>query len=375
MSDTGGLTKARELVKDRGKRAKELKDEGRRVIGYFCCFPPVEIITACGAVPLRIMGSLREPITKADTYFEPVSSCGYVRSCFDIGLKGAYSFLDGVVVPHACECIHSMYEVWKYYIKPSYIRYLNVPSTTGSDSMRFFQTEIRLFRESLADFTGGKISEENLREAIMLHNRLRASLRELSSLRKREPPLVSGVEMMQVYIACQILRVEEAKELVDRVIEEVRGRKEGVKGRLRVLLFGGPTDDTPFVELLESTGVEVVMDDLCFGTRWYWEDVEEEGDPLEKLATRYLSKVRCPRTFMGVGKGRFDYLVKFAREYKAEAAIFYVLKYCDSFGFDIPDLAERLREAGLRVLYLEDDYSLSTIQSLRTRVEAFTEIK
>ena len=35
-----------ELYNKRGKRARELHQAGRKVIGYFCCFVPDEIITA-----------------------------------------------------------------------------------------------------------------------------------------------------------------------------------------------------------------------------------------------------------------------------------------------------------------------------------------
>jgi benzoyl-CoA reductase/2-hydroxyglutaryl-CoA dehydratase subunit BcrC/BadD/HgdB len=51
-----------ELYRERGKRAWELHDAGKKVIGYFCCFVPDEIITAFDMVPYRIQGSQSEPI-------------------------------------------------------------------------------------------------------------------------------------------------------------------------------------------------------------------------------------------------------------------------------------------------------------------------
>ena len=64
-----GLERARELYANRGLRAKELREKGNKVVGYICCFPPVELITAAGLVPYRITGS-QEPITEADAYLE-----------------------------------------------------------------------------------------------------------------------------------------------------------------------------------------------------------------------------------------------------------------------------------------------------------------
>ena len=51
------------LYKERGQRAKELKKSGKKVIGYFCCFVPVEILTALDLVPYRIQGNVIEPIS------------------------------------------------------------------------------------------------------------------------------------------------------------------------------------------------------------------------------------------------------------------------------------------------------------------------
>jgi benzoyl-CoA reductase subunit C len=49
-----GLERAERLYHERGFRAKELKGEGKKIIGYVCAFPPVELITAAGLVPYRI---------------------------------------------------------------------------------------------------------------------------------------------------------------------------------------------------------------------------------------------------------------------------------------------------------------------------------
>src|SRR4030042_424965 len=50
-----------ELYSERGARAKELRNSGKKIIGYFCCFVPDEIITAFAMVPYRIQGSQYKP--------------------------------------------------------------------------------------------------------------------------------------------------------------------------------------------------------------------------------------------------------------------------------------------------------------------------
>ena len=101
VSTGGGLTAAEEACQDYGRRARELKAAGHKIIGYLCACVPLEIITAAGLVPFRIKGDARDPIDAADALMENIV-CSRVRSCFDLSLKGRYEFLDGLVIPHAC---------------------------------------------------------------------------------------------------------------------------------------------------------------------------------------------------------------------------------------------------------------------------------
>ena len=80
-----GLAKAKDIYEHRSKRARELKAEGQKVLGYFCCYPPLEIMTALDFLPVRILGDMDEPITIADGYL-PTVMCIFYRSCFDCGI-------------------------------------------------------------------------------------------------------------------------------------------------------------------------------------------------------------------------------------------------------------------------------------------------
>jgi hypothetical protein len=35
-----GLARAQEIYNYRSRRAREIKQAGRKVLGYFCCYPP-----------------------------------------------------------------------------------------------------------------------------------------------------------------------------------------------------------------------------------------------------------------------------------------------------------------------------------------------
>ena len=113
--ETKGLARAQEIYQDRGRRAGELKAQGKKIIGYVCIYPPLEVMTALDLVPYRIYGNMREPITKADTVFITVA-CPFIRSYLDSGLKGKYDFLDGFVGAHVCDCGEKVAHVWRKHV-------------------------------------------------------------------------------------------------------------------------------------------------------------------------------------------------------------------------------------------------------------------
>ena len=374
------IGQVQELYNERGKRARQLHDSGKKVIGYFCCFVPDEIITAFDMVPYRIQGSQNAPIDQADACIEPMA-CPFARSCFNLALKGEYDFLDGFVAPHSCDTVERMYHIWRYYKPAPFTHFINVPHMMGPSSDEFYRQELHLFIKDLEKWSGKKLDTVKLREAVRLYNQRRKVLRELYELRKADPPLVSGVEVTQVLVAGMGMPAAEHVELVKQFIAEVKGRPKPKTQKFpRIFLWGNEIDDTAFVKLIEESGAHVVMDDLCTGSRFFWDDVSETDDPLDGIVGRYLH-VHCPRSNMPKAEtrnkdleNRYSYIGRFVKEWNADGVIFYIVRYCDTCELEGPDLREYLNGMRLPTLMIEDDYSTSTIGQLRTRVQAFLEM-
>jgi benzoyl-CoA reductase subunit C len=368
------------LYTERGKRAQELHDSGKKVIGYFCCFVPDEIITAFDMVPYRIQGSQSEPIDQADAFIEPMA-CPFARSCFNKALKGEYDFLDGFVAPHSCDTIERMYHIWEQEKPASFNHLINVPHMMGPSSDKFYRKELDYFINCLEGWSGRKLDPVKLKDAVLLYNRRRAALRELYDLRKTDPPRVSGTEITKVLVAGMGIPAAEHLELVKRFIVEVNERPLPAAEKLpRIFIWGNEIDDVAFIKLVEESGARVVMDDLCTGTRFFWDDVPETGDLLDGIAGRYLC-THCPRSNPPQKGGRetdlenrYGYIKNFIKEWKVNAAIFYIVRYCDTCELEGPDLREYLSGMKIPVLMIEDDYSTLTIGQLRTRVQAFVEM-
>jgi len=378
----GPLAAAKELSEHRDRRARELKKEGMKIVGYFHCFVPLEMLTAADILPYRMMGNPNEPLTVANTYIDP-ANCPYLKSCFDMAMKGGYDFLDGWTTPDSCDGMTNFDFVWSYNVHLPWRAWVNVPNCLYEESFEFFKEELAIFKGSVEKLIEANISDEDLHRAIDLHNEQRALLRRLYDFRKPDPPLVDGSEVLQVMKAVTSLPIAEGNELLKGVIGDIEERSNGREKKTRLLVWGPEMDDPAFLQLIEDCGGNVVADDLCLGTRYFWHDVDKTKDPLDGLSARYLGKVMCPRMIRGKGEGwatrqqdledRFGHIARFARDFSADGVILYVMKYCDLHEFDTPDLRDYLVEQGFPVLHLETDYSMSAWAGLRTRIEAFIE--
>ena len=381
LQQGSGLATAQKYYMEYGSRARELKAAGNKIIGYLSALGPVEILTAAGVVPFRLKGNVSEAITKGDAYMETIV-CPFVRNVFDAAVKGKYEFLDGMILPHQCDSIDRTDDVWADTLKLPYWHFLNVPHVTDDPSVEFMKDILRIFIGTLEKFTGKKITDEAIAQAVLAHNENRRLMRELYALRKSNPPLISGAEMMQVLVAAMSLPVAESSALIEAVTKEVKQRTApSGDARKRIMLIGDQIDDVAIIEAIEGTGAYLVMDDISIGSKMYWNDVDVTSDPVEGIAVRYLRKLKIPTTFVGTGdtykenlEQRFGHMRQYIEEFKVDGAIILVYKYCDPYGFEVPAIKSFIESAGASVFYLEDEYSTSTLARMKTRIEAFLEM-
>ena len=383
MTETllGGLAKAEQYYSDYGCRARELKNSGKKVIGYLSALCPVEILTAAGVVPIRLKGNVSEAVTKADAYMETMI-CPFVRNVFDAALKGRYGYLDGMVLSHQCDSIDRTFDVWSYNLGLPYWHFINYPHVTDDPSIGFTNEILRIFIRSLEKFTGRSITDQALADAVRAHNENRQAMRELYEFRKENAPRISGAEMMKVMTAAMCLPVDESTNLIRSVTEEVKSRALVSNGNTpRIMLVGDQIDDLAIVNAIEGAEAFLVMDDLSTGSKMYWWDVDATADPVQGITERYLKKLKFPTTFVSAGntyaenlEARFGHLRQYIKEFRVNGVILFIYKYCDPFGFEVPAMKSFIESAGTPVLYIEDEYSTSSLGRVKTRIEAFLEM-
>jgi benzoyl-CoA reductase subunit C len=360
-----------EVVGRRHDYARDWKSRtGGKVLGYFCTYVPEELVYAAGILPVRILGS-HEPQDVSERHIYTMY-CPFCRDCLAQGLKGRYDYLDGVITAHSCVHIRQAFGSWTLHLPVSYSHYVSMPTKPQDPAARpYLAAELALLKQSLEPWTGKAISESDINRAIEVYNTNRRLMRQVYELRRAKSSPLTGVEAMEMVLSSMVSDKEEHNRWLTRSLEEFSQRGRGLSG-IRLILIGSEDDDTEFVRLVESMGGLVVIDDHCTGSRYFWNQVILDGDPLSAIADRYLSRPPCPAKDYQQ-RMRWPHILKLVEDYGIQGAIIIQQKFCDPHEFDIPPLMELLRQKGVPSLHLEFDVTVPAGQ-FRTRIEAFLEM-
>lgn len=350
---------------------KEWKADGGRVVGFACGYVPEEIIQAAGLFPYRMEARGTMETGLADIYMHRFN-CTFSRCLLQTALSGEYDFLNGFCLLNGCEQIRRLYEIWEKHLSTDYLFMVTVPHAVTDSGLKWYQEEISNFKENLAHKFGVRCSDQDLREAIRLYNESRRLIEELYELRKAEEIPISGAEATKILLSAGIMPREKFNQLLKEALDEIRRKPKITDYKARVMVGGSALDNPQLIEIIEGLGGMVVTDSLCFGSRHFLNQVEEDGDPLEAIAKRYYFHNPCPR-MMGEFKGRLRFTEEMAKGANVDGIILQKIVFCDNHAVESTMLAEELEPMNIPVMVLEREHMISDVGRLKTRIEAFME--
>lgn len=366
------IERFQEWYDSRHEYAKNWKDKtGGKVLGYFCTYVPEEVLYAADILPVRILGS-HEPQDLTEPHIFAMF-CPFCRDCLAQGLEGRFDYLDGIMIAQSCLHIRQAYTSWELHVPVDWSYYLPMPSHVQSPrAVPFMVGELKAFKQAIEEWTGKEITDEDLGRGIEIVNRNRQLMKEVYELRKQAEPPLSGLESMYMVVSSQMVDKEEHSRIVEDALKELENRSLGRPVGQRLMILGSEDDDHEFIEMVESCGSTFVIDDHCTGTRYFWDEVVLDGDPLTAIAERYVNRVPCPSKDWPV-RSRTPHILSLAKDWDVSGAVLLQQKFCDPHELDIPAIKEALEDEGLTTLFLELDVTVPVGQ-FKTRVEAFLEI-
>jgi len=349
---------------------------GRKAIGCFPVYSPVELIHACGMLPMGIIGAGNQiEITHADSRFQSFV-CSIVKSTLELGLTNRLKFVEGMLFHSICDPARNLSSVFQRNFPGMFVEYIHFVQNFHSPLGRqYLRTEYQRILNGLQERAGRKPTTQDLNHSIQLYNRIRAALRELYQIRAEKPHLLSAAESFLLTRAGTLMAPEKWIEMLEEVQAALPTRPARPKDRIRVVLEGSFCELPPIglIETIEEAGCYILDDDFLRGWRWFTQDVPLEDDPLHALAESYSERAYYSGTKHDSRETKAAHLIQMARDKKADAVIIQAAKFCEPALFDYALYRKALDEAKIPHLLLEFEEKTWIFDRARSEAETFVE--
>ncbi|MFX0031091.1 MAG: 2-hydroxyacyl-CoA dehydratase subunit D [Candidatus Hodarchaeota archaeon] len=331
---------------------------------------PEEIIMAANFIPFRLFGDPSIEPDKANEHIPP-THCIWTRNLLERAINGLDDDIIGIIGTHGCDRTNREFDIWIECLNLDFMFFLNSPRKRDNLALKFFIDDMKELIVQLEEKFQIKISLDKIKDSIKLMNRIRVLLKNLSEFRKEMK--LEGSEFHSLVKASQ----QEDKNIVinqlESKLEEFKRRESFENKKFKnILLTGSEIDDTEFIKYLEDLGFHIIIDDLGVGTKYFWNTVKENGNPVENLAEYHLTKPINSIKFPAYE--RFEVLKNLAIDYNVDGVINIAQKFCEPVLYDHPFLNKKFKELDIPYLFVEVTYNRESYKQLSTRFSAFAEI-
>lgn len=357
------------------QRLGALKRNGRRLLGCFPLYPPVELFHSMGMEPLVLWG-LKPffPATpKSDQHLQNFV-CSVGRHLAEFVLSDTGALLDGLFMYNACDTLRNLPEILLSGLEeegrrlPVLNAHIPMAPLKQTDARQYLADEIAALIRKTEETLGVRFSEIRFSESVAAFRRARELARELEEA-AREGRL--GFRATADLVQGNCFRAVEDQ---IRAMESLLSRCGDAAPGPGVVLSGILPPPSSVSDIIEGAGLRVVGNDIASMARSYaytpqaWESVQAY------YADFYYNHHPCT-TLLGSADARVRSLENLVRERNARGVIFLGEKFCEYEYFEFPHLMKRFKKEGVHCLLLEFsmDDDLDPAQ-VRTRVEAFAEM-
>ncbi len=374
-----------------GQRQKEIiaeKAKGKKVIGYFCMFAPIELILAADAIPVRVNSGWYDT-SKLGDRIVPVEVCPVIRSTIGAKMVELSPYLelsDAVISTLTCDGMTKLSEILSDCKK---VLTMSPPRVKDSaQSLHLWNEEMKAIKAQIEEVTGNKITPKKLRAAIETMQKATKAFRRLQDLRKGNP-VIMGRDAMLVNQTATWDNITRWTEKTDALCDELEKRVQQKQWACppdtpRVVITGTPMfwpDNWKLPTLIEEANPQGVLvgDELCSSDRLLYDPVGIDewtmDDMLNGISERYLMASTCPCFTSSDGnEDRINWLINKIKEFKANGVIYYVVRGCMLYAMEYSRVKKALDKLSIPVYYLDTEYTREDVGQMKTRVEAFLEM-
>jgi benzoyl-CoA reductase/2-hydroxyglutaryl-CoA dehydratase subunit BcrC/BadD/HgdB len=331
---------------------------------------PEEIILAANMIPVRLFGNPTLTIDKANEHIPP-THCVWARNILQQAIEGLNEEIKGIITTHGCDCTNREFDIWLECVNLEFFYFLNSPLKRNKTAIKFFVDDLKELITQLETHFKVKVTSDKLSNAIKRMNKIRALLKDISEYRNKL--ILESSEFHALVKEVQQEDKEKVLEILESKLKELQSKKPTInRESKKILLAGSVIDDTELIKFIESLGFHIIIDDLCLGTKYFWDSIDESKEPLEAIAEYHINKPIYSTKFPSYK--RFEILKDLAQKYKVNGVINIAQKFCEPVLYDHPYISKKFKELGIPYLFVEIEYNRESYKQLTTRFEAFKEM-
>ncbi len=347
---------------------KTQKEKGRRLFGVFPAQYPREIFWAMNTLPVEIWDP---PLEASDTglHLQPYI-CSVVRSGLSLILKKKTQALDGFLFPHTCDSIQNLASVVNDYldIDTPCLFFYHPKAPYGKSARDYYAHALKALSEELKEHLG-PLNLNDLERFVEKGKKIHKCMAHAYEMRRLGRLQVSNSTFYRHMRLAEYLHPDDFLPGLEAFLET----SQGERGKGPSVILSGILPHPEILRLLDQQGVCVADDDLLNCGRRIPISFGEAQDPYDIMVENYFAMPPCPTRGSAIGE-RIDFLMEKVDRAGANGIIFCGIKFCEPEWFDIPQIAARAKEAGLKTLILDLEVNQPVSGQLATRVEAFVEM-
>lgn len=343
---------------------------GKKVVLVAPVYTPEEIVHSMGAVPIGAWGADCE-LQEAKKYF-PAFICSIMQSILELGIKGTYEGVSGIIIPSLCDSLKTLGQNWKYAVPSIPFLPMTYPQNRSNEvGLAFTKASYETIIKSLEEVLGVKFDIDSLERSIDIYNAHNEVMRNVSEVLALHPE-VSATDRSNIFKSATLMLKEEHTALVSELIAALESSLPG-KARLRVLTSGIITDNPSLNAIFDEFGIHIVADDVAAESRQYRTDAPTAVNPLDRLTKKFGLMDNCSVLY-DVEKKRADLIVRSAKETAADGVVVVLTKFCDPEEFDYVIIKKACEAADIPLALIEVDRQMVNYEQARTIIETFRDM-
>lgn len=366
------LAQFKEIAGNPRKQMDKYLSEGKKVIAYFPYYAPEEISAAAGMVPFGLWGKHGTP-KAAKEYFVSFY-CSLAQMGLEMVLDGTLEGVSGILCTTLCDTLRPLTQNLKTVCKVPFIFLAHPQNRKPEYGVNFTKTQYEKVRRQMEDIAGRTISEEDLWEAIRVHNANRRACREFIKLAGKHPGIISAVCRNAVLKSRYFMEKAEHTVLLTKLNDLLEKQPELKWAGARIMTSGIILDNPKLLCIFDERKLAIAADDVAHESRAIRKDVPEAEDAMTALARHFASQDEDTILYDPESNKRSSYIVKKVKESGAQGVVIAMMTFCDPEELEYPSLKKALEEERIPYMMFGYDHQMEDFGQAATSLQAFADI-